>query len=135
MTDEPTITGDDWGKLVLRVAVGGLMLFHGVDKATAGIEGITSMVEAQGLPSVAAYGVYVGEILAPLLLLAGLLVRPAALILFVNMLVAVYLAHSDDLLGLGGHGGYALELQAFYTLGALSLLISGGGRLGLGRRG
>lgn len=54
----------DFGKLILRVCVGGLMLFHGIFKLQYGIDGVTGLLESRGLPTFMAYGVYVGEILA-----------------------------------------------------------------------
>jgi len=134
MSDGAPLTKEDWGKFALRLAIGGLMLFHGIDKLTGGIDGISGMVEAKGLPAALAYGVYVGEILAPLAILVGFRVRTAGLIFAGNMAVAVYLAHMGDLTSLGSHGGYALELQFLYLLGGLAVAGIGGGRLALGRK-
>jgi putative oxidoreductase len=124
----------DWGKLFLRLSVGGLMLFHGVDKLLNGIGGIEQMVVDHGLPAEAAYGVYVGEILAPIAILLGVLVRLSSLVVVINMAVAIGLAHTGDLFGLGSHGEWAVETPAMYLLGALALSFLGGGRLALGRR-
>lgn len=118
---------DDLGKLILRVTVGGLMLFHGVDKLQSGIGGISGMLAAKGLPTFLAYGVYVGEIVAPLLLVLGLFTRPAALVFVFNMIVAVALAHPGDLFKFGEHGGWALELQGFYIFTALVVALIGPG--------
>ncbi len=52
---------DDVGKLLLRLAVGGLMLFHGLHKLVAGVDGISGMLVAKGLPGFIAYGVLVGR--------------------------------------------------------------------------
>ena len=41
---------EDFGKLVVRLTVGVLMLFHGVHKVLTGIDPIKHMVAAQGLP-------------------------------------------------------------------------------------
>ncbi len=127
-------TLDDWGKLILRLAVGGLMLFHGVAKVQHGIDGpgsITEMVVAQGLPAELAWGVYVGEIVAPLLIVVGFLTRSAGLVLAFNMGVAVYLAHRADLFTVTEHGAWALELQGFYFFGALAVACLGAGKLSL----
>lgn len=118
---------DDLGKLILRVTVGGLMLFHGVAKLQSGIGGISGMLAAKGLPTFLAYGVYVGEIVAPLLLIVGLFTRPAAAVFVFNMIVAVALAHPGDLFKVGEHGGWALELQGFYILTALVVALIGPG--------
>lgn len=127
-TRENSSLTDDIGKLILRVAVGGLMLFHGVDKVQNGIGEISGMLAGNGLPGFLAYGVYVGEIVAPLLILVGWYTRPAAAVLAFNMVVAVLLAHRGDLFSLGDHGSYALELQSFYLLGAIAIALFGSGR-------
>lgn len=118
---------DDLGKLILRLTVGGLMLFHGVDKLRAGLGGISGALAANGLPTFLAYGVYVGEIVAPLLVIIGLFTRPAAAVIVFNMIVAVALAHAGDLFKIGPHGGWALELQGFYLLTALVVALIGPG--------
>ena len=63
------LSHDDAGKLLLRLAVGGLMLFHGIHKLIDGVDGISGMLAAQGLPGFIAYGVLVGEVVAPCLLI------------------------------------------------------------------
>lgn len=133
MTDERTRL-EDYGKLILRLAVGGLMLFHGVHKAGNGIDGIVQMVTGKGLPEALAYGVYVGEILAPIGLLLGLFVRTSGLLVAFTMAMAIGLAHSGDLTALTEHGAWAVELQMLYLLGGLSLAFLGGGRIGLLKR-
>ena len=109
------------GVLLLRLTVAGLMLFHGVAKVRHGLGPIESLLEGAGLPWWIAYGVIVGEVIAPIMVLAGVLVRPAALVIAANMVVAVALAHPSQLFTLGRTGGYGLELQAFYFFGALAI--------------
>lgn len=123
---------DDGGKLLLRVAVGVLMLLHGLFKLANGIGGITGMVQAAGLPPALAYGVYVGEVLAPLLLIIGLWTRPAALVVAINMVVAIVLAHGSQLFSLTKQGGWALELQGLFLFGALAVALLGAGRYSVG---
>ena len=77
---------DDLGKLVLRVTLGALLLFHGVDKLTGGIDPIVGMVTARGWPALLAWGVYAGEVLGPLLVIVGLFTRLGALLILGNML-------------------------------------------------
>ncbi len=83
-----TLSCDDFGKLLLRLVVGGLMLFHGLHKLFDGVDGISAMLVAKGLPGFIAYGVLVGEVVAPILLILGVLTRPAALVLAFTMAVA-----------------------------------------------
>ena len=118
----------DFGKLLLRVMLGGMMLFHGVAKAMHGIEFIKGLVTKQGLPEVLAYGVYVGEILAPLFLIIGWKSRWWAGIIAVNMLVAIYLTHMGSFLALGKHGAWAMEVPMFYFLSALAITMLGSGK-------
>ncbi|MDQ0015698.1 DoxX family protein [Variovorax sp. LT1R20] len=125
---------DDTGKLVLRLALGILILLHGVAKVTKGVDGIGGMLASHGLPAFLAYGVYVGEILAPALLIVGLFTRPAAVIVAINMLVAIWLVHRKDLGAINGQGGWALELQGMFLFAAISLAFTGGGRFGLSNK-
>ena len=124
----------DSGRLVLRVVLGVLILLHGIAKLPGPPEFIVGMVTQAGLPSVLAYGVYIGEILAPVLLIIGVWTRLAALVVAVNMVVAVMLAHVPQLFSLGKQGGYALELQAMYLFAAVAVALLGAGRYSVGGR-
>jgi len=125
--------GDTAGKLLLRLCVGVLMLFHGVAKIIhpAYLENITRQVVEAGMPSWVAYGVFVGEVLAPLLIVLGLFARFGGILVAGNMVVAIYLAHMAQLLTLSKSGGWALELQTFYLLGGLAIAFLGSGRAAL----
>jgi len=124
------IDNDDASKLVLRMAVGVLMLFHGMAKFgnTGTISYFGGLLSELGLPAFIAYGVYVGEILAPLMLIAGLYCRAGAVLIIINMLFAIMLVHMGDLFSLTEHGGWRLELQGFFLFGALAILFSGSGK-------
>lgn len=121
----------DVGRLILRLSVGGMMLFHGVAKIMhpASLDFISNMLNSNNLPGLLAYGVYIGEVLAPLMIIVGYQARLGGLILVVNMLFAIFLAHTGDFFSLTEHGGWALELQMFYLLSALSIVFLGSGRL------
>ena len=124
---------EDGGKLLLRLTVGVLMLFHGVAKIlhTGSLDFIRMGLSGYGLPEFIAYGVYVGEVVAPLLLIVGVLARWGGLVIVVNMLFAIALAHSGDLFALTEHGGYRLELQMFYLLGGAVIFMIGSGKFAL----
>lgn len=111
------------GVLVLRFTVAGLMLFHGVAKLRNGLAGIESLLSGSGLPTWLAHGVLIGEIVAPLLIIAGVWVRPAAWIMAINMVIAVGLAHPSQLFTIGRTGGYGLELQAFFLFGSIAVAL------------
>lgn len=116
------------GKLILRVMLGGMMLFHGIEKALHGIGFIKGLVHAQGVPDMLAYGVYVGEILAPIFLILGWKSRIWAGVIALNMFVAIYLTQMGAFLKLGGHGAWAVEVPMFYLLTALALVFLGSGK-------
>lgn len=122
----------DLGKLVLRVVLGVLILFHGVSKLIHGPGYIMGVVTAAGLPSVLSYGVYVGEVVAPILLLLGLWTRLGALIVAINMIVAIALVHLGQFATLDATGGWALELQGMFFGTALAIALLGAGRFSLG---
>ncbi len=121
---------DDLAKLILRLTVGGLMLFHGVAKLVnlQSLEFIKSRLTAVDIHPVIAYGVYIGEIVAPLLIILGIYSRFGGFLISVNMLFAIFLVHAGELLQLTSHGGWQLELQAFYLIGGLLILLMGSGR-------
>lgn len=121
---------DDLGKLVLRITAGGLMLFHGIAKLGDGgsLQWIGRQLSDAGLPSFLAYGVYIGEIAAPLMVIAGVYCRVGAGLMVVTMFFAVGLAHVAELFTLGQQGGYGLELQAFFVFTAAALILFGSGR-------
>jgi putative oxidoreductase len=126
---------DDFGKLVLRLMLGGLLLFHGVNKILTGIDPIREMIGAHHLPEFLAYGVYAGEVVAPVLLILGLFARIGGALVVVNMIVAILLVHTGMLFGLDGTGGYALELQTFYLFSGLAVALLGAGRYAIGGQG
>ncbi len=126
---------DDLAKFLLRVTLGVLMLFHGVAKVIGGSAWIVELMEKTGLPSALGYFVYVGEVVAPLLLIVGLWTRGAAAIIAINMVVAVFLVHMGELFVVTSSGGWALELQAFYFVSAVAVMLLGAGRFSAGGAG
>lgn len=126
----------DVGLLVLRIALGVLILLHGLAKVTGGPGFIESVVAKAGLPPVLAYGVYIGEVLAPVLLIVGLWTRIAALVVAINMLFAVGLVHMAELWTRNQTGGWSLELQGMFLATAIAVALLGAGRYSIdGARG
>ncbi|MGI6242376.1 MAG: DoxX family protein [Prevotella sp.] len=124
----------DLGLLILRLSIGGLMLFHGIHKAVYGVDGIAEMLAAIGLPSFIAYGALLCELVAAFMIVLGVWTRAAAAIMVGNMIVAILMAHTDVLFSINSStGGWAVELPALYLLGALALCFTGGGRYALTR--
>jgi putative oxidoreductase len=124
----------DFGKLVLRIALGALVLLHGISKLRNGLGPIEGMVVAHGLPAFVAYGALVGEVVAPLMLLFGFYARIGAAIVVVNMLFAFGLAHMAQLGQLNDQGGWALELQGMFLGTAVAIALIGPGRYAINQR-
>lgn len=127
-------TQNDLGKLILRLTLGVLILLHGVAKLKGGTSGIVGMVEAQGLPGFLGYAVLIGEVLAPLMLIAGFYARLGAALIAINMLAAIALVHMGQLGQLNDQGGWALELQGMFLASALALALLGPGRFSVNGR-
>ncbi|HEX2531839.1 MAG TPA: DoxX family protein [Burkholderiaceae bacterium] len=123
---------DDAGKLILRVALAALLLFHGFSKVAGGIGFVTGMLVKIGMPEAFGYLVYVGEVIAPLLILFGIWTRAAALVVAVNMVVAVLLVHTAQFFTMSQTGGWALELQGMYFIAAIVIAFQGAGRYSVG---
>lgn len=123
LTDHP-----DFGKLVLRLTYGILLLFHGEFKMVHGIGWIARMLKAHGIPGFVAYGVYLGEIAAPIMIIIGLMTRPAALVIVLNLVAAILLVRTGALWGRTHIGAWALESEALYLFGALAIMLLGAGK-------
>ncbi len=123
----------DIAKLILRLTVGGLMIFHGAAKLIHGISFLGPAVTAAGLPEFVKYGVYFGEILGPLLLIFGYRARIGALLVVADMLFALFLVHRAQIFTLNQGGGLAIELPALYLLASLAVFFAGPGRFSFGK--
>lgn len=121
-------TYPDLGRLLLRLNLGFLTLLHGIHKLIYGIGGIQGMVSNAGLPSFFAYGVFIGEIIAPIMLILGVKTRIAALIVLVNMIVAILLVHMGQFGMLDNTGAWRLETQSFFFFNALVIFLLGAGK-------
>jgi len=124
----------DFGKLVLRVVLGALILLHGISKLKNGLGPIEGMVVAHGLPGFIAYGALVGEVLAPLMLLFGFYARIGAVLIAINMLFAFAMVHMAQLGQLNEQGGWALELQGMFLFTAIAIALLGPGRYAINSR-
>jgi putative oxidoreductase len=123
---------DDFGKLAIRLSVGGLMLLHGIAKIQSGVGGLEKMFADAGLPGAVAYAVYLGEVVGPILLILGCYARIGGMLVAATMAVAVAMAHRADVFVLDPQSGASkIELQLLYFCGALAIVFLGAGRIGL----
>jgi putative oxidoreductase len=125
---------NDLGKLILRLTVGGLMMFHGVSKLRHGVAWIAGPLHAHHLPAALAYGVYLGEVLGPILLILGIYTRPAALLVAIDMVMALVLVMQGRAFQIDRQtGALGAELQFLYLFSALAIAFLGSGRFALSR--
>lgn len=126
------IIRDDIGKLILRLVLGSLLLLHGIHKILDGVEPVRTVLANYHLPEFLAYGAYVGEVAAPVLIILGIFTRVGALLVIVDIIFAVVLARMPEIFHVYSRtGGYALESEAFFLFGAVAIALLGGGRYSL----
>jgi putative oxidoreductase len=127
---------EDAGKLIARVRLSVILAFHGVYKITHGVAWIGPRLTQIGLPAMLAYGTYVAEVLAPVLLILGYQVRLAALAVAVDMVMAIVLVLRPQIFSLSAAagGGWSIEFQALLLFVALAVSCLGPGRYSLDTR-
>lgn len=113
----------DFALLILRLAIAGLMLTHGIGKLNTLLEGgEIKFPDPIGVGSVLSLVLTVfAEVFCSALILIGLATRLAVLPLIVTMLVAVLVIHAAD-------GMQEKELAFHYLLAYLVLLFAGSGK-------
>lgn len=111
--------------LVLRLAIGGVMAYHGVEKFRGGIGGVEEMFQMWGVPApgFTAPAVAVVEIVAGLALVVGIGARVAAAALAVVLVGAVFYVKTDlGIISSGPMPGAELDIALFAGLAALILM-------------
>jgi putative oxidoreductase len=125
---------DDKGKLILRLTVAVLLAFHGVSKLRHGVAWMAGPLQAHHLPAWLAYGVYVAEVVAPILLIAGIFTRAAALVVAFEMTMAMYLVLGLKMFEVDRQtGALRGELQLLYFFCAVAIAVLGSGRFALSK--
>lgn len=110
--------------LFLRIASAGTMLIHGIPKVGKLFDGsASSFLNPIGIGSTPTLVLCViAEVICPVLLIAGVLTRPAALILVLNMCAALIFHYQTNSPFVGG-----AEIAFLYLVMYLTILIAGGG--------
>lgn len=124
------ILADDIGKLLLRLVLGAVMLFHGVYKVfhPAALDWIGGMLAKLGLPMELAFAVYLGEVLGPLLVIVGMFSRIGGLLISINMVFAIVLVDRAALLQIDKFGGWQVQTEALLLVCGLAVLFGGSGK-------
>lgn len=125
-------TNAGWAALALRIPVGIIFVAHGAQKLFGwfggyGLEGTGQWMASIGLAPGYLMALLAGsaEFFGGLALIIGLLVRPAAAVLAIAMLVAIFSVHVGNGLFMSKNGyEFGLALLAV----SVSLLLSGAGR-------
>lgn len=113
------------GLLILRVAVGGMMLTHGWPKLGRLLQTPDRFADPLGLGPEVSLGLAVfGELICAALIVCGAATRLAAVPLLVTMLVAAFVVHGDDPFA-------KKEMALLYGAGALTLVLTGPGRFSI----
>lgn len=121
----------DLGLLIFRLSLGILLFMHGFHKLINDVEGIKGMLTEISLPAFLAYGVHLGETIAPLFIIVGYRTRLAAVAFTGVMIVAFLMAHTDNLFELTKSGAWAHEGIALFLFGGLGLVFTGAGKYAL----
>ncbi|HEX3485597.1 MAG TPA: DoxX family protein [Micropepsaceae bacterium] len=135
-------SNEDLGKLVVRLTVGILIVFHGLALAT-GDAGIPNNLVRWGLPADLKWIGFLVEFGGGLGMILGVYARLSGFLLGVFMVIALIMAHVG-LMGAQNHlfmvannpagnhwDHYFLETQMFYLLGGFAVALLGAGRYGL----
>lgn len=116
--------------LVMRLALGSVMVAHGYLKVFGGLQHHAQFVASLGLPAWTAYLSSFAEFFGGILVLIGLLTRLAAFAICIDMAVAIAKVHfHNGLMGNGGKAGYEFPL-ALAAL-AFALIFFGAGPIAL----
>ena len=119
-------TNSDIGLLIIRIALGGIIFFHGFHKLMHGTDDQFQILASNGIPGFFIYFVYVSEVLAPVLIVLGILTRLSNLTIIVTMIVIFYALPFP--IGLDVHGAMNIESQLYFLLLSVALFFTGPGR-------
>lgn len=128
ITDAIIYRKNDVGRLLLRLTIGGLMLIHGVNKMMFGTEQISEILTRAGIPPFFTFGVFLGEVVGPIMMIVGFKARIGAFLIALDMLIAVLLVHASQLDEITPGGGWMVELNMLYLMGAIVVIFLGSGK-------
>lgn len=116
--------------LVMRLALGCVMVAHGSHKVFGGLHHHAQFVASLGLPSWLGYVSAFTEFLGGILILAGFFTRAAAFAICINLCVAVAKVHwHNGLMGAPDRPGYEFPLSLAAL--AFTLIFFGAGPIAL----
>ena len=113
--------------LVMRLALGLVMLAHGYQNTFRHLHDHVHMVAGLGIPAWLGYVSSFTELVGALLILAGFFTRPAAFAICIDLAVAIWKVHWHN--GLMGEHGY--EFPLVLAVLAFALIFFGGGPIAI----
>lgn len=123
MFEDKQAAGHALGLLVLRLAIGGMMLTHGLPKFQKLMDTPDQFADPFGVgPEVSLALAVFAEVICAGLLVLGAMTRLAAVPFLITMVTAAFIIHGDDPFA-------KKEMALLYASGALTLLLTGAGRL------
>jgi putative oxidoreductase len=126
-------TREDLAKLLNRVTVGVLILFH-TWAVINGEQAIRDTLSFWGLPTALAWTAVIFEGIAPIMVILGIYARIGAWIMVAWMVLAFVLAHvhTGHLWQLMPNGvGWRIEVALFFLVESLVIALQGAGRYSL----
>ena len=115
----------DYGLLLLRVGIGGLMLTHGIPKISKLAESPIKFPDPIGLGSSTSLVLtIIGEVIAPILIIIGLKTKLASIPAAITMFVAFFIIHASDPIG-------KKEKALLYLICFVVIFLTGAGKYSL----
>ena len=119
----------DLGILFVRLGLGVCLSMHGFAKISHGVGDVKGILAKAGLPEIMAYGSYVGEVIAPIMIILGIFSRVGALLVIGTSLTIMYVYHGlGNLLELTNVGGFKAEILYLYIALSLCIIFNGSGK-------
>ena len=98
--------------LVMRLALGAIMVAHGSQKVFGGLHHHAQMAASLGLPAWLGYVSAFAEFFGGLLILVGFFTRVAAFAVFIDLFVAIWKVHlHNGLIGTPDRPGYRVPTR------------------------
>ncbi|MFH4965728.1 DoxX family protein [Gaetbulibacter sp. M235] len=119
------------GLLIIRIGISFTMLIYGITKLIYDIDFIKDLFTQHGLPSFLGYGIYIGEIIAPILIILGFRTKLAGLVFAINCFAAILMVQLPNLLKLNEFGGWAIGPIFIYMIFGIALIFTGAGKFAI----
>ncbi|WP_026451949.1 DoxX family protein [Aequorivita capsosiphonis] len=114
--------------LFLRVGFSGMLLTHGIPKLMKLVSGDFSFADPIGIGAPASLIIAVlCEVLFPILIIVGYKTRLASIPVIATMLIAVFVHHANDILGVK-------EKAVLFAIGFITIALLGAGRYSVDKK-